>query len=916
MSDTKRSPANILVHAVVFAAILLTALPALAAKATEAPGAKSAKAAPPRAGAGNLRLTEKDGKLRGSFTYRLTVGHFYEWNTDPTAIPGILRELAKRTGIRGRVEFRAIGLDDPQIIRNPLLMMTGNRMFRLAKKEVKNLRNYLTNGGFLYVDDCGGADWSLRNMLKEVLPDSPLKELAADHSLFRQLYNLNGVPKVVDLYKGPAKAFGATLDGRLVVVYTYDTDMPCAWERYPDGTYVHVIEKKKREQAMRFGVNVLLFALRKHVKEAQEPAEAAGKSSLPAPARLPRDAVRNYPMRRRLPTNFITAMASDERHVWFGGFAFLPGEDEGLGRFDKSTGRWRIFMDAEGVLADEINTLTLKGDKVLVGADTWKWSKGMATFDPARGTWKTLTTKEGLPHNRVITIAKDGDDLWIACRRGIGFLAGGAKRVTAVKSDVFPQGVAYMIGLMVDKRYVWANHFAGVARFDKQAKKWEALADVTPLIPSHAKDMAFGGKYAWFLPTGPKGVQLVRYEYKTGKFVRWDASANTDLRRAISLAVYKDELWVGTRGEGIYRFKTGGGEPVHYAAPHPLPEGQVKMILPDKRYVWATVLPYGGLWRFDRTVKRWERIPFRTGTPATHVLVLSKTDRGLYVGTLGSGLWLYDGRRDSWQNLNLALLREGQFYAYLGDSSAIKWNNIYAIVRDGEKHWLGTNHGLIVQDPAKTPEGFEIIGPVGTVCKGLAMAKGHIWMAGADGAVTAYDPKGKKWVEELAWRAPAAIGALCVRGNSFYVATEKGLFRRPLEGGEPVQVGGEGLADAHGLWPTPAGLWVASGRGLALIPGDGNKSEAIAGSDKWGKIHTVVQSGGAVLVGTDLGLLVCDSGGKPKAYYNRKSGLVAPAVAAIAVGSENVWLGTLGGGISRIKLEHLGLGKDSRQGGP
>ena len=85
---------------------------------------------------------------------------------------------------------------------------------------------------------------SLRRMLKQVLPKTALTKLDAEHPIFREPFKLEGVPKVVDLYKGPPQAFGAKVGDRLAVVYTYDTDVPCAWERYPDGSYVHVIDDK------------------------------------------------------------------------------------------------------------------------------------------------------------------------------------------------------------------------------------------------------------------------------------------------------------------------------------------------------------------------------------------------------------------------------------------------------------------------------------------------------------------------------------------------------------------------------------------------------------------------------------------------------------------------------------------------
>jgi len=75
------------------------------------------------------------------------VGLFYEWNTDPTAIPGVLEQLSTRTGVQAKVDFKAIALDDARLFRNPFLMLTGSRAFRLSDTEIQNLRRYLQGGG-------------------------------------------------------------------------------------------------------------------------------------------------------------------------------------------------------------------------------------------------------------------------------------------------------------------------------------------------------------------------------------------------------------------------------------------------------------------------------------------------------------------------------------------------------------------------------------------------------------------------------------------------------------------------------------------------------------------------------------------------------------------------------------------------
>jgi len=208
-----------------------------------------------------VKLTTENGQLAGEFTYTLVVGTFYEWNTDPTAIPGLFSEVVNRTKIKARVDFATVSLDSEELFANPLLIMTGNRLFILSDEEIANLRRYVLAGGFIYADDCGGADWSFRHMVSKILPEHKLEEVPRDHPVRNQPYDLPAVPKIIDLYRTEAKAFGIFIDGRLAVLYTYDTDIPCGWEKHADGSFVHLLTPEKHEQSFRLGTNVIVYAL-------------------------------------------------------------------------------------------------------------------------------------------------------------------------------------------------------------------------------------------------------------------------------------------------------------------------------------------------------------------------------------------------------------------------------------------------------------------------------------------------------------------------------------------------------------------------------------------------------------------------------------------------------------------------------
>ena len=65
------------------------------------------------------------------------------------------------------------------------------------------------------------------------------------------------MPKIHEHDGGPAKAFGIVWDGRLVVLFTYDTDLGDGLE----DEEVHHDPPEKREAAARMGLNIVHYAL-------------------------------------------------------------------------------------------------------------------------------------------------------------------------------------------------------------------------------------------------------------------------------------------------------------------------------------------------------------------------------------------------------------------------------------------------------------------------------------------------------------------------------------------------------------------------------------------------------------------------------------------------------------------------------
>ena len=188
--------------------------------------------------------------------------------TEPhaTARRRLAWEVRKRTSIETRLRPRAARLDDPTLFETPLLQLAGDRAFDpLSEAEVVGLRRFLELGGVLLVDDAtGGAsdgfDESIRRLLRRALPRDPLRPVPSDHTLYRSFY-LVDVP--VGRVRGQPRLEGITRGDRLAVVYSRH-DLGGAWARDDLGTWTHPVVpggEAQREQAIRLGVNLVMYAL-------------------------------------------------------------------------------------------------------------------------------------------------------------------------------------------------------------------------------------------------------------------------------------------------------------------------------------------------------------------------------------------------------------------------------------------------------------------------------------------------------------------------------------------------------------------------------------------------------------------------------------------------------------------------------
>jgi hypothetical protein len=155
-------------------------------------------------------------------------------------------------------EVDEVQIGSQELFNYPFVHMTGHGNVVFGEEDVTNLRNYLLAGGFLHIDDNYGMDKFIRTEIKKLFPETELIELPFSHSIYSQKFKFpNGLPKIHEHDNKAAQGFAIIKDGRVLLFYSYESDLGDGWEDQD----VHSDTPETREKALKMGSNIIQFAL-------------------------------------------------------------------------------------------------------------------------------------------------------------------------------------------------------------------------------------------------------------------------------------------------------------------------------------------------------------------------------------------------------------------------------------------------------------------------------------------------------------------------------------------------------------------------------------------------------------------------------------------------------------------------------
>ncbi len=180
-----------------------------------------------------------------------------DWYSNPTSIANLVRFCNENIQTTIQQKSVTVTPNSIDIFDYPLVHMTGHGNVFFTQDDAKNLRSYLLSGGFLHIDDNYGMDQYLRKELIKIFPNKELKEIPVDHPIFSYVFNFpEGLPKIHEHNNDRPQAFGLYEKGRLMLLYTYESDLGDGWED-PE---IHNDPESVRLKALRMGANIVKYA--------------------------------------------------------------------------------------------------------------------------------------------------------------------------------------------------------------------------------------------------------------------------------------------------------------------------------------------------------------------------------------------------------------------------------------------------------------------------------------------------------------------------------------------------------------------------------------------------------------------------------------------------------------------------------
>jgi beta-lactamase regulating signal transducer with metallopeptidase domain len=190
-----------------------------------------------------------------------------DWNRHPDDLRHLTKTLSDRPKWPRQLAWQTVDLAQATLAdlrQAPILFFSGSEAPQFTLEELVLLKNYIAQGGSLFVDNCAGSesfDSGFRDLVGRMYPPAEVqvKLLPADHPVYRSEFNL-----VDEQTKAPTvELWGAEVDRRTSIIYS-PHDLSSLWGK---STAFEIPERPKEltsliDKGTRAGVNVVAYLIR------------------------------------------------------------------------------------------------------------------------------------------------------------------------------------------------------------------------------------------------------------------------------------------------------------------------------------------------------------------------------------------------------------------------------------------------------------------------------------------------------------------------------------------------------------------------------------------------------------------------------------------------------------------------------
>ncbi len=187
------------------------------------------------------------------------------WNPRPGAMAELAREVRLRTRLDPTNRPSVVTLSSNALFENPFLYVAGEGALpAFDASQIERLRTFVSLGGLIVFDAAdGGTDRAFRDSVAQTVErlfaGRRLSPLSSEHVLFRSFYILD---EMVGRTRADPRVYGVLDEGRIQVL-SIRNDLGGALARDASGRAIHPCipgGPAQRERAIRFGVNLVLYA--------------------------------------------------------------------------------------------------------------------------------------------------------------------------------------------------------------------------------------------------------------------------------------------------------------------------------------------------------------------------------------------------------------------------------------------------------------------------------------------------------------------------------------------------------------------------------------------------------------------------------------------------------------------------------